>query len=186
MNAIVSVLRMQHGDRLGRGRRDLLRVERDLGQQERRPSSRRRTASAGAAGGRHASQRRSNTTREPIHASPYSLTYEPMPRRTNTPTISTAATARSLGVDGADVVEQRLDELQHHHVGRRDEQHADDRDREHAPVRTHVAEQPAIELQGRRRTAGRERAPIISERTASAIIRYNRRPLARDPGPPTP
>jgi hypothetical protein len=37
------------------------------------------------------SQRRSNTTREPIQASPYSLTYDPMPRSRNTPTTSSGS-----------------------------------------------------------------------------------------------
>ena len=42
--------------------------------------------------------RRSNTTRDPIQASPYSLAYEPIPRNANTPTIIAGSHAVCAGV----------------------------------------------------------------------------------------
>ena len=99
-----------------------------------------------------------------------------MPRRTKTPTIEEREPAAGVEVDLADVVDHRPHELEHHHVGRCDEQHAEDGEREHRAVRARVAEQAAIELQGgggggRGARGAGGRAAI---RSVSEPLRYNR------------
>ena len=75
------------GDRAGRGRRELVRVERDLRLDRRRPRACRSTASAAAAACR--SGRAAGRTRRdsPVQPMPYSEMYAPTPRSRNTPTI---------------------------------------------------------------------------------------------------
>ena len=138
-----------HGDRLGRGRRDLLRVERHLREQN-------------ARGGRVVERRGQPQQVVPRLAAQVEDDAGADPREAVFADVAADAAqdehaddhrrhpARALDGDRRDVVQQRLDDAQHHHVGRRDQQHPEDREREDRAVRTHVAEQPAVELHVRR------------------------------------
>ncbi len=136
-----------HRDGVGRRRRDLLRVERDLGEQEAgrgRVVVGRRQAQQVVGGLAAQVEHHARTDpREPVVArvGADAAQQEHADERERQP-------PGRFGADRADVVEQRLDDAQHHHVGRRDDQHADDREREHPPVGADVTEDPAKVIQG--------------------------------------
>ena len=91
----------------------------------------------------------------------------------------TAASRAASASTCADVVDHRPHELQHHHVGRRDEQHAEDGEREHARD-TGACNGTAGDRGsrgGRGRTAqGGRRRRLYRSRSAIIVARPDRAP----------
>ena len=156
----------QHRHRLGGRRRDLLRVVGDLRQQDpggRCVVERRRQAEQAIARlAAHVEHDPRADPREPVlaHVRADAAEHEH-------PDDKEGEQASAVDVHLAHVVDHRAHELQHHHVGRCDEQHAEDGECEHRAVGARIAEQAAIELQGGTGKAARgargRKGAIISE-----------------------